>query len=129
MNTPNPNPANSFEVALREVGDGGTLNEASECLAQILAAARLTGKPASLVIKLTAKPASRGEVAVIMMESDVTMKLPRIERPATIFYVGEDNRLHRSDPRQKEFALREVAKPAAEVLKEAAAPTAIAAIA
>jgi len=103
--------ANSFEVTLREMRHGRSLGELSEELSKLIEAVKLTGKAGTLTYKLTVKPASAGDSITVQLDDDLTCKVPRLARGSSIFFVGDNNRLQRSDPRQREFAITAVTKP------------------
>ena len=102
---------NSYEQTLREMRHGRSLAELSEQLALLVAAVRDTGKAGSLTYKLTVKPASAGDVVTVQLEDDVKPLIPKPARGNSIFYANENNTLQRTDPRQREFDIREVPKP------------------
>lgn len=102
---------NSYEQTLREMRHGRSLQELSEQLALLVAAVRDTGKGGSLTYKITVKPASAGDVVTVQLEDDVKPNIPKPARGNSIFYANENNTLQRTDPRQREFDIREVPKP------------------
>ncbi len=99
---------NTFDKTLREIRAGLVITELSQKLSELVAAVRATGKGGKLRLDLAIKPASKGETVCVMVEDDITVKLPKPERANTIFYSTEDNLLQRNDPRQSEFELKEV---------------------
>jgi len=103
---------NSYEQTLREMRHGRSLAELSEELARLVAAVRDTGKAGSLTYKLTVKPASAGESITVQLEDEVVPKVPKPARGVSIFFANDDNQLQRTDPRQREFDIREVPKTA-----------------
>lgn len=104
--------ANSYEKTLREMRHGRSLAELSEMLAEVVAAVKLTGKAGSITYKLKVSPASAGDAVTVQLEDDATKKVPALPRGSSIFFVGKENQLQRTDPRQQEFAISEVTKPA-----------------
>lgn len=102
---------NSYEQTLREMRHGRSLAELSEQLALLVASVRSTGKAGSLTYKITVKPASAGDVVTVQLEDDVKPNIPKPPRGNSIFYANENNSLQRTDPRQREFDIREVPKP------------------
>lgn len=102
---------NSYEQTLREMRHGRSLAELSEQLALLVAAVRDTGKQGSLTYKIIVKPASAGDVVTVQLEDDVKPNLPKRPRGNSIFYANDNNTLQRTDPRQREFDIREVPKP------------------
>jgi hypothetical protein len=110
---------NAFDKTLRELRGGFAMSELSERLGEVVAAVRLTGKKGKLRLELEVKPASRGETVCVMVEDEISTKIPKPDRITTIFYADEQNLLQRQDPRQKEFELRTVKAPeVTEPLKE-----------
>lgn len=86
--------------------NGKCLLEAQEKLQEAVKKAALTGKKASVTIKLNVVPlANDGEMVI---KDDVSNKLPTPEKAPTTFYYTDDGALLRDDPKQREFP--EVAK-------------------
>lgn len=109
---------NAFEKTVREMRSGVSADELSEHLATLVEAVRRTGKGGVLTYKLKVKPASHGDVKVVMLNDEITLKLPQSERPSSVFFTTDENGLQRSDPNQQEMELRTVPKPdAVEVRK------------
>src|SRR5262252_4072062 len=100
--------SNTFDKTLREVRGGLVMTELSQKMTELVAAVRATGKGGKLTLELKIKPASKGETVCVMVEDDITVKLPKPEKATSVFYATEGNLLQRSDPRQKEFELQEV---------------------
>jgi hypothetical protein len=108
--------SNGFEVTLREMRGGRSLNELSEKLAELVAAVKQTGKAGSITYKLKVKPASAGDLVTLQLEDDLKPKIPELARGASIFFADDANVLQRTDPRQKEFTLTTVPSVAPEPL-------------
>lgn len=102
---------NAFARTLQEVRSGYALSEASEKLAELVNAVRLTGRQGELVLRLRVKPASRGETVTLMVEDECSLKMPKADRPQTVFFAGEGNLLQRNDPRQQDLEFRTVPSP------------------
>lgn len=108
-NTPAGKPAqtievsNSFEVMLRKHRKGVPAHEASTALHEIIAAARATDKVAEMTIKVKVKPQNDSQV---ILDVQVTTKLPKMSTPPGVFWVDENNQLCTSDPNQSEMSLR-----------------------
>lgn len=100
---------NAFEHILRNHRRGMALGKASSLLAEAVKSARDTGKAATVTVKVTLKPQREGDDQM-MVDIQPTAKLPEEKLPASLFWVGEDETLHTSDPRQRELPLREVAR-------------------
>lgn len=115
---------NTFEKTMREVRQGHALGEASEKLTELVKQVRANGRCGELVIRLKVKPASRGETTTLMVEDEIVVKLPKAERPQTVFFASDENLLQRNDPRQPEFEQLKVVEgaggsaPVAEQLKK-----------
>ena len=97
-----------FPQAILEINNGATVAELSDALQQVLAAVRATGKAGSITLTLKVAPASKGTTNVVLVESQVKTKLPEAERGMSIFYLTEDNKLVRNDPRQQQLPLKVV---------------------
>jgi len=108
-NIPTP-PSNAFDLTLRGLRGGAALAEASDELTKLVAAVRHTGKKGRLTLAIDVEPASAGDSVVLQLRDDLTVKMPRLPKGGSIFFAAEDGTLQRSDPRQKEFQLREVPK-------------------
>ena len=99
---------NAFEKTLRDVRYGHAVTEASEKLAQLVQAVRASGKGGRFTLTLSVKPASRGDTSTLMVEDDIAVKLPKQEKPQSVFFATDQNLLQRNDPNQKEFVLKTV---------------------
>ena len=97
-----------FPETILQMNSGATVAELSEALEKVVVAVRAAGKTGSITLTVKVSPASKGSADVLMVESQVRMKLPEPERGMTIFYATEDNRLVRNDPRQQQLPLRVV---------------------
>lgn len=93
---------------LREIRRGALLDDCAQALADVVSRVSQTGKPGSFTLKLTVKPAGRGSVRTVVLEDDVSTKLPGADKEVTIFFPTEDGGLSRSDPAQIPLALRGV---------------------
>ena len=98
-----------FPETILQLNNGAAVSELSAALAKVLAAVRESGKPGAITFTVTVKPASKGVTNVVMVEHQIKTKLPEPERGMTVFYLTEDNRLVRNDPRQQQLPLRVVA--------------------
>lgn len=90
---------------------GEMQNDLSAALRDITQAAQLMGKPATLTLKITVKPAAQIKGAVLI-EDDISVKLPKQEKENSIFYSDADGNLLREDPKQMKLALRVIEAPA-----------------
>ncbi len=92
-----------FMTTMRELRAGGALEDLGVQLTALVAAVRETGRKGELHLKLTIKPAGKGNVDVLTVEDAVSIKRPLAEHGATILYADTDNTLTRRDPRQPEL--------------------------
>ena len=92
---------NLFCVTLADVNRGNALAELSNELSALIGAVRTTGKKGKLRCELTITPDDNGETSQVDLE--ISTKLPRPDRPKTVFFLTEDNRLTRRNPLQPEL--------------------------
>ena len=107
-----------FQETILQINNGATVAELSEALERVVSAVRLAGKSGSITLTLKVAPASKRSTDVLMVESQVRLKLPEPERGVSIFYATEDNRLVRNDPKQQQLPLRVVDIEQPKQLKE-----------
>lgn len=109
-----------FNHTLIELNSGATVHELDDALQKVLAAVRATGKAGSVTLSLKVAPAAKNTSEVVMVQAQVKASVPEPERGMTIFYVTDDNRLARNDPRQQRLDLRtvEIKTPQRGELKE-----------
>jgi hypothetical protein len=93
--------SNSFAKALAEMRKGRTLTELSTELESLIKAVRETGKKGELTLKLKVTPDSEGTICLV--EDQVSVKTPKMDKASTTFFITDDNQLSRSDPRQEEM--------------------------
>lgn len=87
----------------REIRRGDLVTDLSLELHDLVAAVRGTGKRGTLTLSLTIRPASAGDVNLLMLEDDIKVTLPKASKAATVLYATDDNVLQRKDPRQPEL--------------------------
>ncbi|MEU6340206.1 hypothetical protein ABZ883_04555 [Streptomyces sp. NPDC046977] len=105
-----------FSDVLREMSGGQTHAEMSRRLHDLIEAVQVTGRGGKIAISFEVKPISGADGTVTITDT-ITAKVPQAARPKTIFFVGHDGNLSRTDPKQLPLVeLREV---------EAAAPASI----
>jgi hypothetical protein len=104
-------PTRPILETLREVRHGALLNEMADELAQVVKAVADSGKAGALVLKLTVRPAGKGSVRTVVMEDDLTAKMPTPNKEVTIFFPTEDGTLSRTDPAQMPLGLRPAGPP------------------
>lgn len=97
--------SNMFVTTLADLRAGRSANELSIELQKLVQAVRETGKKGTLTYKLHIEPAAKGNINTLMIEDEVTVKMPEMDREAAIFFSTDDNRLTRRDPRQREFSM------------------------
>jgi len=74
-----------------------TDTELAEGLNSLVESVQATGKAGSLTVRFEVKPADGGGTAVIVNDK-IALKLPEKNRAGSIAYIGEGNRLQRTDP-------------------------------
>ncbi len=89
-----------FTETLRDLRAGRTLDELAEHLQAVVQAVQKCGKQGVLTLKLTVKPASRGDLETILIHDLITVKAPEGERAATLFFGTPEGNLTRQNPRQ-----------------------------
>ena len=92
--------------------NGCALTELSGAIKQVTASVQETGKAGNITLTLSIKPATRGSIGTLVIESKVKTKCPEAEAPASIFYADADYNLVREDPNQTVMDLRNVSAPA-----------------
>jgi hypothetical protein len=101
-----------FTEFLLQQGYGGTHDELTYGLHDLIAAVKDHGKGGSLVLTIKVDPVGKGDERQVMVTDNVVLKAPSGKRPTSIFFVDDDGNLTRKDPRQPELPLREVSRPA-----------------
>jgi hypothetical protein len=101
-----------FADFLREQGRGQAHDDLSTALHKLVTSVHETGNKGQLVFTLTVQPMKKNP-DVLEVTDDVTVKLPKHARKASIFYPDADGNLTRTDPNQLTFdtPLREVPAP------------------
>lgn len=108
---------NFFVKLLQEFREGESIAELSENLQALVSAVRETQKKGKLIYTIEVSP--QGDAVVV--GDKIQLKAPEMPRDASIFFATEENTLQRDNPNQRQFDLREVKRPEAEVreLKQA----------
>lgn len=101
MNHADPDPQ-SFAAFLCQHARGRSERELSERLRELVGAVQETGKPGSITYTLTIKPEPKADQAMVVSDA-IKVKVPQLERPASIFFADDQHRLVRTDPRQPSF--------------------------
>jgi hypothetical protein len=91
---------------------GLALTELSGAIKNVTASVQETGKVGTVTLTMSIKPASKGSIGTLVLETKVKSKCPEAEAPASIFYADSDYNLVREDPNQIVMELRNVAVPA-----------------
>lgn len=86
-----------FTDFLETLDDGDVSRRLADELGQVVRAARRTGRPGELNLKLTFRPDGR----TVVTTSAITTKIPTPKANATTFYDSEEGDLLRSDPKQQ----------------------------
>ncbi|MER8083802.1 hypothetical protein ABTZ57_01235 [Streptomyces sp. NPDC094048] len=98
-----------FAAFLQEQSGGQLHDELSTRLHELIEAVRETGKAGSISLKVDVKPIAGTDGRTLTVTDTVAAKVPRTERPKSIFFVTDDGNLSRTDPRQPVITgLREV---------------------
>lgn len=103
-----------FGQFLLEQRNGGLHGELSDRLREVVEAVVEQGKPGTLTLTVTIKPAGNGTNQFIVGD-DIKAKAPEPERGASLFFADRRGNLSRTDPRQPELPLQEVPTPQADV--------------
>jgi hypothetical protein len=95
-----------FDEFLSELRRGQALHEAGEALQQLVKAVEETGKPGSLTLTIKLVPDAKYETAVGVSD-DLSVKLPKPSKGASLFYMDGSHNLVRHDPAQMRIPTRE----------------------
>jgi hypothetical protein len=102
----------AFLQTLAELRGGKAVDDADRLLREVQERVNETGRPGTLTVSLTVKPASKGNRHMHSVIDKLTCKLPSGESEETLLYVVEEGGYSRRDPRQPELpVLREVTQP------------------
>ena len=91
-----------FADWLREQNKGRSHDELSEALHELVARVRDTGKKGTLTFTVSVAPL-KDDVDVLVVTDDISLKTPRHDRKASMFYPDENGNLSRTDPNQLAF--------------------------
>jgi len=99
----------SAQAILNEIEDGNALEQLAQAFHDAIAAVREHGKPATVNLRITVGTLGEGQHKLveppIIMQAEVTTKLPKATPPATIFFVDHDGNATRNLTRQQEINL------------------------
>lgn len=104
----NINPA--FSETLAALREGRFLADAARGLAELEEAVMEHGKPGTLTVTLTMKPACKGYRLMVSLTDNIAVKKPVGEKEETILFRAGAGRFSRRDPRQPELPMRPVAR-------------------
>ncbi|QIN93639.1 hypothetical protein SEA_DUMPSTERDUDE_51 [Gordonia phage DumpsterDude] len=88
-----------FAAVLLGHAKGRAHTEASKKLAEVVEAVMETGKPGSVTVKLTVSR-DKEIKSMVKVADAVTAKVP-VEPRRSMWFPGDDNTLHRNDPKQE----------------------------
>jgi hypothetical protein len=115
-------PEGGFLQTLQTMRKGCSLADLEANMRELVAHVRRTRKPGSMTWKVKVSPNSKGNVEILAIDDDVSIKLPKTEGGVTIYYADDDGRLLRNDPRQMEHpALVELPQEPAQPVKQVSA--------
>jgi hypothetical protein len=110
-------PSNLFQDLMAKHRRGFASGVASDKLREALVASRETGAKSTVTLVVTITPGVDDQCTIAIQ---ATNKLPQEKLPGGTFWVADDGGLLTSDPRQKEFAIREVIPVGVRAVAEAA---------
>lgn len=96
-----------FLAFVQEINKGTSAAELSEALQEIVRAVRETGRPGELIFRLKVKPVDSTDGNQVTVEDDITTKLPRHRRKASLFFATRQNTLTRNNPDQMDMFEKE----------------------
>ena len=86
--------------------NGEAITDVSSAIKQVTSAVQLTGKGGHVVLTINIKPASKGSVGTLVVETRIKSKVPEVESYGSVFYADADYNLVREDPNQKKLDLK-----------------------
>ncbi len=89
---------------LQNLRNGDCVFELSQELEEVVAAVGETGKKGSITLKLSIDP-HKGDTLTLDIEDKIEKKVPKKDKPPSIFFRGKNNQLQRQDPRQLNLPL------------------------
>jgi hypothetical protein len=108
-----------FVDVLRDVRYGAAVEELTAHLTELVETVRKTGRAGSITLKLTVKPAAKGDVSALTVDDAVSVKKPTMEHGTTVFFATAENGLSRRDPRQPDLIDLRPSTPVVRELKDA----------
>lgn len=114
---PNPQAAmvRSFGEQLAEINGGAVADQAALELAELVKAVMASGRKGSLVLKVEVSP-FKGNSRTVQVAASSTLKAPREDAHAGVFFTGDGGQLFRNDPSQGQLnlGLADTPRPGAE---------------
>jgi hypothetical protein len=92
----------TFLSTLQTLRKGVAIADLDSNLRELVSHVRRTARPGTITFKIEVSPNSRGNVEILKLEDSISLKLPKADTGASIFYADDENRLVRNDPRQME---------------------------
>jgi hypothetical protein len=86
---------------------GDCLDELGQALREVSKTAQLTGKAATLTLKIKVAPTSTVKGAVSVTD-EIKLTLPKMDKGGSLFYSDENGALLRDDPKQGHLELKTV---------------------
>lgn len=104
---------------IQRLGGGHLIDELADAIVKVSEEAVATGKPGQVTLKLKISHPQKGyEPLVVVVEDQITLTWPKQDGLGAMFFVHEGD-LHRDDPRQTSFELREVQRDEPEIRRAA----------
>lgn len=97
-----------FADWLAEQRNGVAATELAEALHDLIAAVGEHVKAGKLVLTIDVAPATKGDASILAVTDTITVKAPKGERGASLFFTTDGGNLSRQDPRQQRMPLRTV---------------------
>lgn len=94
--------SNNFLATLQRHRGGKILAEGSTKLQELVAAVHESGKGGTLTLKITVKPAARGQCAVALSDN-IKVQMPQVEPENSFWFSTPIGELCKDDPRQREI--------------------------
>jgi hypothetical protein len=88
-----------FADVLRDIQGGEVADEAAMLMQQLVAAVQTHGKKGSLRLDIEVQP-MKGNATALMVSAQASIRPPKGEPTAAVFFFDGDNNLVRDDPRQ-----------------------------
>jgi hypothetical protein len=100
----------AFTELISSLRDGRCLDDARRAITEVEEAVMEHGKPGTVTLTLTLRPASKGNRVMVSVTDAISIKKPVGEKEETILFRAGDGRFSRRDPRQPELPMRPVAR-------------------